>query len=177
MTIRVRTPYDRNKNLADAYNSEFENCPDGDWLCLIDHDVVFLTPDAIDIMYKYVESFPNAGIFTCWTNRIHPLAVKQLFLGAPSNDFDIRNWTLKAKIQALSKTIATEISNPISGFLMLISKDTWKQIKFQGTKCLGIDNIFSERVLKAGKKIYRMDRIVVWHSYRIEDIKNKTHLI
>jgi GT2 family glycosyltransferase len=174
--IRVRTPFARDKNLANAYNSEFENCPDGDWLCLIDHDVVFLTPDAIEIMYQYIEKFPDAGLFTCYTNRIHPLSSMQNFLGAPSNDFDIKNWAYRARIQAMNDATVTELEHPISGFLMLISKSTWNVIKFRGSGCLGVDNNFSDDVLKSGRKIYRMDRVVVWHSYRMENIQDKKHL-
>lgn len=174
--IRVRTPFARDKNLANAYNSEFEHCPDGDWLCFIDHDVAFLTPNAIEIMHEYVDKFPDTGLFTCFTNRIHPLSQAQLFLGAPSNDFDVKNWAYRARIQSMSETKVTEIRACISGFLMLISKETWKEIKFRGVGCLGVDSNFSHDILQAGKKIYRMDRIVVWHSYRLENIMDKTHL-
>lgn len=176
--IHVRTPFALDKNLANAYNSEFESCPDGDWLCFIDHDVAFLTPNAINILHEYVVKFPDAGIFTAWTNRIHPLAVDQLFLGAPSNDFDFKSWSFRARIQSLTETKVTEIKRPISGFLMLISKATWMEAgRFTGPGCLGVDNIFSERVLLLGKKIYRMDRVIVWHSYRMENIRDKTHLL
>lgn len=174
--IRVRTPFARDKNLANAYNSEFENCPEGDWLCFIDHDVAFLTPDAIDIMYTYIEKFPQTGIFTCFCNRLHPLAQSQLFLGSPSGDFDVKTWAYRARIQSKVETTVTEIKHPISGFLMLVSKDTWKEIKFRGPGCLGVDNTFSSDVLHSGRKIYRMDRILVWHSYRMEDISSKAHL-
>lgn len=176
--IRVRTPFALDKNLAKAYNSEFENCPEGDWLCFIDHDVAFLTPDAIAIMYAYIEKFHDAGLFTCFTNRIHQLATDQLFLGTPSNDFDIKNWAYRAKVQSMNQTTVTEIKKPISGFLMLISKNVWHRIKFKETgKALGVDNQFSADVLMSGKKIYRMDRIIVWHSYRMDNIRDKAHLL
>lgn len=174
--IHVCTPYSLDKNLAKAYNDAFERCPDGDWLCLIDYDVMFLTPNAINIMDLYTERFPDTGIFTAFTNRIHPLAVDQLFLGKPSDDFDVKNWAQRARHQAMTETKVTEIKRPISGFLMLISKETWKQIKFFGDGCLGVDNNFSAAVLASGKKIYRMDRLVVWHSYRMNDIRDKAHL-
>lgn len=175
--IHVCTPFAIDKNLAHAYNAEFERCPDGDWLCVRDHDTLFLTHDAINIMHEYIVKYPDAGIFTAFCNRIHPLAVNQLFLGSPSNDFDVKNWAFRAKIQAMTETTVTEIKHPISGFLMLISKKTWQQVGgFTGAGCLGVDNTFSDKVLVSGKKIYRMDRLVVWHTYRIDNIKDKAHL-
>jgi hypothetical protein len=175
--IHVCTPFARDKNLANAYNAAFERCPDGDWLCVRDQDTMFLTSDAINIMYEYVERFPDTGLFTSFTNRIHPLAQDQLFLGVPSEDFDIKSWNYRAKIQALSETKVTEIKRPISGFLMLISKKVWNSIKFRGVGCLGVDNNFSADVLMSGKKIYRMDRLIVFHIYRLDNIKNKSHLL
>lgn len=177
MNIHVCTPFSREKNLGRAYNEAFARCPENDWLCLIDHDVMFLTPDAIKIMHEYIEAFPHAGLFTAFTNRIHQLAVNQLFLGSPSNDFDVKNWAYRAKMQAKTALKVTEIKHPISGFLMLVSKRTWNEIKFMEIgECLGVDNYFSNAILKAGKQIYRMDRIIVWHSYRLENILDKSHL-
>lgn len=176
--IHVCTPFDRQKNLGRAYNEAFRRCPDGDWLCVIDRDVMFLTPDAIEIMYQYVEQFPNAGMFTCFTNRIHPLAKDQLYLGAPSDNADVRHWEYIARTQAKSKMKVTEINRHISGFLMLIPKTTWDKVKFFETgQALGVDNQFSGDVLAAGMSIYRMDRLIVWHSYRLENIRDKSHLL
>ena len=176
MNIHVCTPFARDKNLAKAYNETFSRCPDDDWLCLIDHDTMFLTSDAIHIMYDYVEKFPETGLFTAFCNRIHPLAQDQLFFGTPSDDFDVKNWAYRARIQSKSETKVTEIKRTISGFLMLVHKCVWNSIKFRGLGCLGVDNNFSADVLDSGRKIYRMDRVVVWHSYRIENIKDKSHL-
>lgn len=177
MTIHICTPFAIDKQLAKAYNAEFERCPNGDWLCVRDHDTLFLTDDAINIMYEYVEHFPDTGLFTCWTNRIHPLAHDQLYHGQPSDDFDIKSWKHHAMIQSKTMTKVTEISRPISGFLMLIKKSTWEKIKFRGLGCLGVDNNFSADVLMHGLKIHRMDRMIVWHTYRINNITDKKHLL
>lgn len=175
--IHVCTPYSLDKNLAKAYNEAFERCPENDWLCLIDYDVCFLTPDAIRIMHEYVEAFPDTGIFTCFTNRIHPLQVEQNYLGAPSDNTDMKYWVNLATEQSKASFSVYNIEHEISGFLMLISKKTWNKIKFQDNgKCLGVDNQFSQAVIDAGLKILCMNRIIVWHTYRINDITDKSHL-
>lgn len=175
--IHVKTPFDLDKNLGRAYNKAFEGIQETDWVCLIDHDVMFLTPDAIGLMHEYVRSFPETGIFTCYTNRIHPLAADQLLDGKINENTCVKYHTERAYNQKRFGITVTEINHMISGFLMLISKRTWNELKFPETmKCLGVDNFYSQAVLDAGKKIYRMESLYVWHTYRINDIKDKSHL-
>lgn len=178
--IHIKIPFALDKDLGRAYNLAFKSIPEEDWVCLIDHDVMFLTPNSIRIMYDYVGEYPDTGIFTCRTNRIHPLAVDQLIHDKPSDNTNIRFWTEEASTMEsiIPDHKVTEISHEISGFLMLISKKTWNKIKFFETgKALGVDNDFSLRVLASGRKILRMDRLLVWHTYRLNDIRNKTHLL
>jgi len=177
MKIHIKTPFAEDKNLGRAYNEAFDDVEERDWVCLIDHDVLFLTPDAISIMYEYVRSYPETGLFTCYTNRIHPLAVDQLLDGRVNENTCIKYHQERAYNQKRFGVTVAEINHVISGFLMLVSKKTWREIKFpEHGKCLGVDNEFSQKVLKAGKKIYRMNGLYVWHSYRLDDITNKAHL-
>ncbi len=173
--IHVCTPYATDKNLGRAYNQAVRDCS-AEWICVIDHDVMFLTPDAITIMHKYVELYPTTGLFTCFTNRIHPLAKAQL-LGDVSDNDSVRFHQAIANNQKIEFPRITEISQPISGFLMLFSRKTWSRIKFRETgECLGVDNQFSGDILAAGLSILRMDALYVWHSYRLDDIRDKSHL-
>jgi GT2 family glycosyltransferase len=176
--IHIRTPFSTEKNLGKAYNAAFWGVPDDDWVCLIDYDVMFLTPRSILIMYESIKEYPEAGIFTCLTNRIHHLAVDQLIFDKPSENTDIKFWQHQAEALESSNTeFVTEITHEISGFLMLISKRTWNEIKFwESGKCLGVDNDYSMRVLGSGRKIYRLNKLLVWHSYRLNNIRDKSHL-
>jgi GT2 family glycosyltransferase len=178
MTIHVKTPYAEDKNLGRAYNKAFEDVEARDWVCLIDHDVMFLTPDAIGLMYEYARSFPETGIFTCYTNRIHPLAADQLLDGRVNENTCIKYHSERAYNQKRFGISITQIDHVISGFLMLVSKQTWNRVKFpEHGKCLGVDNLFSQAVMNEGRKIYRMNSLYVWHSYRLMNgITNKEHL-
>jgi GT2 family glycosyltransferase len=178
MNIHVKIPFDQNKNLGKAYNKAFEDVEERDWVCLIDHDVLFLTPDAINLMYEYARSFPDTGIFTCYTNRIHPLAADQLLDGKVNENTCIKYHSERAYNQKRFGVTVGEINHVISGFLMLVSKKTWNKIKFtESGKCLGVDNDFSANVLAQGKKIYRMNSLYVWHTYRLTNgITDKSHL-
>lgn len=176
--IHIKTPFALDKNLGKVYNLAFEGIAEEDWVCLIDQDVMFLTPNSVRIMYDYIQEYPDAGLFTCLTNRIHPLAIDQLYFDKPSDNTDVKFWKHLAEVQESTKSGVTAINHEISGFLMLISKKVWSEIKFwESGKCLAVDNDFSLKVLAKGKKIYRMDRIIVWHSYRLNEITNKKHLL
>lgn len=178
--VHLVHPFRQDKNLGKAYNEAFRNCPDGDWLCLMDWDVLLLTYDAVRLMTEYTEEYPDTGIFTCYTNRLHAGAKDQLFNGTVSENTDIRHHIkLAEEIKNHTVNEVSEINHHISGMLMLVSKETWKQIQFsEDKKCLGVDNEYSDKVLQAGKKILRMNMIYVFHIYRlIQGVRDKTHLL
>lgn len=118
-------------------------------------------------------------MFTCWTNRIHPLGVHQLWNGDPSESFDIKHHIKLAKvIREENWGKFTNLEKVISGMLMGIRKGTWNNIKFpEYTHILGVDNLYSEYIFNAGLKIRRMDALYVFHAYRAFDITDKTHLL
>lgn len=166
MRVHVMTPYDLNKNLGDAYNRAMSMLPDGDWGCLIDYDVQFLTPDAIAIMHEYAKQNPSAGMLTCYTNRIGCTA--QLLGGKFNESSDMLEHIKLAEQQKKDLYKCTPLPGLTSGFLMLISKGTWNNIKFSDSgKCLGVDNDFAQRLHKAGKSILRMNGLYVFHQYRL----------
>lgn len=179
MTIHLLTPFSQTKDLGYAYNQSCALVPDGDWICLQDHDTMLLTPDAVNIMYGYIERNPTAGMLTCYTNRIHPTS-PQLLNGKMSPKPDI-DWHIKKAIwmQKEMGFQTTELHENISGFLMLFSKETWKQHPFiENGGCLGVDTAWWRELKAAGKTILRMDSIYIFHIYRLTNgIKNKTHLL
>lgn len=169
-------PYSLEKNLGKAYNEAMSLLPDDGWACLMDYDTMFLTTDCGVILHEYAKLLPDAGLLTCYTNRIHPKADQQLLHGVSEN-FDVKFHADLAYNQKLELFKFTELKREVSGFLMLISKKTWNEVKFdEFGKCLGVDNDYCWRLFNAGKKIYRMDGLYVWHSYRINDITDKSHL-
>ena len=180
--IHVCTPYDIHKNLARAYNSAFRMIGEDEWLCVHDWDIQFLLPETIKHLHEYPQHFADAAVFTCFTNRSHVNSKMQLLGGVVSENTDILYHIDRAQEQTRHLYKATEIRQHISGFLMLISKKTWNEIPFEETYqyggCLGIDTMFSQKLLAKGKKIYRMDGVYCFHQYRIVNgVKNKDHLL
>ncbi len=178
MNVHIIKPYSLTKDLGFVYNEAMSRIPDGDWACLMDYDTAFLTPDCGVILHNYAEKYPEAGLLTCYTNRIHPKATAQLLGGAIAESTDLQILTEIAHTQRNFLYQATVIEHEVSGFLMMVSKATWNEVKFQeGDKCLGVDNNYCWDLFKKGKSIYRMDGLYVLHLYRLKNgITDKSHL-
>lgn len=173
------TPFDTGKNLGRAYNEMCSQVPEGDWICLLDHDVMFLTSDAINIMYGYVERYYDAGLLTCLTNRIHHSSQQLLLTPQGMDNTDIRYHMNVAERQKENLYDVYELHQNVSGFLMLFSRDTWKKHPFtEGIGCLGVDTAFWQELVENGKKILRMNGLYVFHIYRLSHgVNNKSHLL
>ncbi len=172
--LHILEPYRQDKNLGRAYNDAIRYYEEEDWICLKDYDTLFLLPDTIRQIDQYTHLYPGAGILTCYTNRI---ANSEQLTGLSCIENDsIRNHIKRAKSQEMELFNVTELTKPISGFLMVIKKKTWHSVKFD-EGCLGVDNQYHKKIVAAGLKVLRMNGIYVWHTYRlIGGIKDKTHL-
>lgn len=180
MQVHIISPNDPNKNLGKAYNEAIQMIPDDDWVCITDLDVLFLTPDAGNILYEYANRH-DKEILNCYANRIHPRSVQQLLNGTVNEDSDIKHHIELAEKQKsqLYKTTRINTKQPISMILMLIKKSTWKETKFPELgKCLGVDTEFFRILDKKDIPVLRMDGLYVWHTYRLtQGINNKDHLL
>jgi hypothetical protein len=140
---------------------------------------MFLTPDCGEILNTYAKMFPDYGLLTCFTGRIHPLAKNQLYGGEVCDNDSIRHHIdIAEKVKDDLYTV-TDINHEVSGFLMLISKKTWNKVKFTefAGKPLGVDNMFCWDLLAKEEKIGRMNGLYVWHTYRLKNgITDKAHL-
>jgi hypothetical protein len=172
-------PYSIEKNLGKAYNEAMSRIPEDDWACIIDYDVQLLTPDAGKILHDYAKLYKQAGLLTCFTNRIHHLGFTQLLGSVVSENTNITHHINLAEKQKIFLYNVTTIKKPISGFLMMLSKKTWNDFKFsEEHKCLGVDNYYSRDLINAGRRILRMDGLYVFHQYRIKNgVTDKSHLL
>lgn len=171
------TPFANDKNLGRAYNDAMSLIPDGHWACIRDYDVLFLLPDTCERINRYVEAYPDTALFTCFCNRIHPLS-HQLYFKEINDNPDISFHIEIAKSLRAVGLKTTPIYQHLSGFLMVIKKETWLQFKFKETGgCVGVDTDIWRRLVAAGKKILRMDSVYVWHTYRMfSSVKDSSHL-
>ncbi len=177
--ILTASPYRKDKNLGKAYNNFFKLLGPDDWGCLVDGDVCFVTPSWGSIIEGYVERYSSAGLFTCWTNRVHASQRIQLLGGKQSDNWDIISHREKALTLENQLWRVTELHSVISGMVMVISKRVWEEVGgfTERRRCLGVDNDFSMRLFNSGYKILRMDGLYVFHLYRPKNVLDKSHLL
>lgn len=154
-----------------------------DYVCIKDIDAMFLHPSQPQRIIDYIQAYPEAGIFTCYTNRVSTLS-PQLLNGRMSDITDIKHWVKEAAwiIDKPIKVKTVPDYQDISGFCMVISKQTWNKVKFpeylDRGGCIGVDTYFRRAILKAGLPVYIMETIIMWHTYRLgKAITDKSHLI
>ena len=150
---------------------------DNDWGVLMDGDTMFLTFDWGHAIEEVIKKIPNAGIITCYTNRIAKNKIQLYGINSPDI---ITHRTLAKKLDKDFRGSYRKINQKISGFFMAIKKKTWKEVgKFPElpNKILDIDGLFSRKILTAGKDIYLMRGVYKLHYYRMaEGPKYKDHL-
>lgn len=178
MQVHILKPYRNDKNLGLAYNEAMAMLPDDSAACLCDLDTCFLTPDAGWIVEEYVNRNPDAGILTCFTNRISPLSKNQLLNDTVSDNTDMKHHIEVAEFQKKFLFETLEINRDISGFLMVVTKKTWQQYPFDETgRALGIDTHYGRKIRAAGLQIHLMMGLYIWHTYRLlNGITDKKHL-
>ncbi|HVZ97971.1 MAG TPA: hypothetical protein VG847_13910 [Chitinophagaceae bacterium] len=177
--ILACSPYRTDRNLGKAYNEALALMNEGDEaMILMDYDVLILLPDQLFHIHEYVRLYPEGDMFVCWGSRTFP-GNAQLYKDKVSTDPNINNHISIARDCYKHLYNVTPVKQDISGFLMVIRRRLFREIKFaEDLKCLGVDTLFSRKALDAGKIIYRMDGIYVWHTYRLEKgINDKKHLV
>jgi GT2 family glycosyltransferase len=179
MQVHILKPFRVDKNLGKAYNEAMQLIPENDWACLCDLDTCFLTPDAGNILHEYAFRFPDTGIFTCFTNRVSTLSVKQLLNGQVSDEENMTQHIAIAEDRKKFLYTVSTINRDISGMLMMVSKKVWNSYQFpEDKKCLGVDTYYNRIIRGAGLQILRMNGLYIWHTYRLKNgIKDKTHLL
>ncbi len=176
MGIYYFTPYAPDGNLGAAYNQYMQLLPEeDDWACFIDGDSMFLTPDWGNLIAETVALYPEAGMFTCYTNRVNN--PEQLYRGRFSEVKDIIHHRNIAKVcRETGRGKVTQLTRMISGVMIIIQKKTWRQFPFSDG-LLGVDNDISKRLLVAGHKIYLIRSIYLLHYYRMAEGRTyKDHL-
>lgn len=177
--IHFSSPYSLSKDLGKAYNDFMKLIPDDDWACFTDLDTCFLTSDIGTQLQEIIDMYPDAGLFTCVTNRVGQK--EQCYNRTISEDPNILNHRqIALQLQKDKRHQVRELKIVISGHLMLIKKSIWKEVGMfpEGQGLLAIDNKFSWKILRARKHILLMEGVYLFHYYRMLEGKgDKSHLL
>lgn len=178
------TPYSFKKRLFEAWDEYMNLVHDPeDWVCMMDGDVMFLLADFGHQMQRYIEKYPDTGMFTCYASRAH----RNCFIRKgtdPSNPSMLYHYNMAEKARKELDLKVKTFEGPALGHLLLIKKSTWIQIRervkniTKEQKILGVDVRISRAVSELGMPILLMRSIYVLHFYRMRyGIKNKDILL
>lgn len=167
MKIHYREVFRTDKNIGKGYNEEMESVPDGDWVCFRDGDTCQLITDYGFHLERYINTFRDISLFTCMTNRVGQSY--HLYNGIIDPNHDML-YHKKLATQCLNRNFELDLLNnpdaPLSGVLMLMSKDAWKAVGGFKEGCLGVDNDIHQKFLMNGLKVGLMKNFYIYHFYR-----------
>lgn len=182
------TPYNSEGNLGKAYNDYCKLVPEDSWICVMDGDLMFLHNNWGKQFEDLIKAYPDTGLFTTYLSRVGNL--EQCYKNECSENSDMKyHRQLALKLQEECYLDVRELTSIISGAVMLFSKKTWNEVggfpeelsekgKLKWKYNLAtVDNRFSNRILKRGKKILLAEGIYCLHYYRLnEGIFDRRHL-
>ena len=166
-------PSSINKNIGAVYNKFMSMIGDDDWACFLDHDAMFTTVN----WYKQLEdivgglnlSYRDARLLTACTNRIGN--IEQRVKGIEPQNHNIYYHRKIGKQRQLEYgNSLRECESLISGVVILVSKETWKQAGGFSDGFLGVDNDIDKKVRELGYKTYIMEGVYCYHWYRADGI-------
>lgn len=172
------TPYSQTKEFGVACNNHCRLVPnDEDWICIMDGDCMFLTPDFGTVMQQYIDKYPETGLFTCLTNRVG--TDSQMWPGMFEEKDILEHRKVAMELRDKKHLEVKELGKFISGYLMLFKKSTWLKVGGFVTKgVLAVDNHFSSAIYNRQMKIRLMESLYVLHYYRMaEGVHDKSHLL
>jgi glycosyltransferase involved in cell wall biosynthesis len=183
MNIFYLTPYSLSKKIGEAYNQYCSIIPnDDDWICLLDADCMLLSPEYGRHINEVLMSHGNDfDLFTSYATRIGNKQQQWESKCDVSGDMRFLYQEVM-RCENLNWGKVTQLSKHVSGCLLLFKKRLWKEFNFPITSdegsMLGIDKLWTKTLLESGKKIARMDGILLVHYYRLlTGRSNKDHLL
>lgn len=168
-------PKSKKLDLGWAYNNFMNLVNDDDWVLFLDHDVFFTTMNWFSQIEDIIEKYPEYGVFTCLTNRIGEPTQK--LKGVDTENHDVKyHRKLGKEIQENKYDDVIEFPNRVlSGFFILIKKETWKKIGGFKPGFLGVDNRLHQDCNVNNIKVGLMNGVYVYHWYRGDG--DKSHII
>lgn len=172
-------PYNTEKNIGKALNEFCELVPDGDWICLQDGDIAYLTPtwgkQIEDAIKKHGKDF---GLIGCMTNRLGRDIQR---IGNLEDDHNmLKHYEIAVDLEKNHYAEIEDITDKkyIAGMFMLFPKSVWNECKFSENN-IAFDDAFSKLVARKGYKLGLMKGLYVYHLYRVwstNPSKDRTHL-
>lgn len=188
MSIKTLIPYKEGKKIGTAYNEACGALDFGEWIILMDYDVMILNPMWQVICQNAIDKVGHfAGIITCFTNRIGC----RLQVAPPVEEFvpEDGNWDRLLTSthdmlwhRRLAKALydrnrgriveCTKAKGRFSGMFILTNKKVWGEVGgFKTDSFFHVDVDYYDKVKRAGYRTFVMADLYVYHMYLREVIE------
>ena len=166
MKIHYSTPFSTEKNIGKAYNEFMELVPDGDWVCIMDGDVLRLLPDWGNQIESIIRNNTQFKLIGCMTNRLR--ANHQLYRNTFSNEPNIDYHVRVAALLQHEYSYKVEATSYVAGLCLIFSKDTWKAVGGFRENSILFDKEFNTdiRAKFGGNPIGIAKGLYLFHLYR-----------
>ncbi len=159
-------PYSLERNLGAAYNRHMALIGESDWAVFTDHDV--LPGLDRDWFHRFAEAIavrPQAGAFVAVTNRID--AVWQRAEEVDPDNHDIGYHTAAALARRSRRTLLDITDTKgFGGVCFALSKAAWAEAGGFADGLLCVDHSIHFRLRAAGRRIYLLENLYVYHRRR-----------
>lgn len=179
MSVHYIQPYSIEKNIGGAINSAISqlNAPETDWICLLDHDVMFLRPDSKKQLEEILET-TDYDVLGVTTNR---LAMDHQVCNGMFDVYDIRDHVRVANQQHDTHYgDVLPINDILAAFCLCFRVSTWHKLGGFKENSLQFDSLFSCAARALKMKLGIMTGIYVFHAYRLlstNPTQDITHLL
>ena len=151
-------------NLGAAYNRAMEIDPDP-FTTFIDQDVLLKTHNnARDIINVVKIKYPETALFSCYTNSsgLKYQVPQDSFSPSRINTIE-GHQKLAKKLWEAHKFNAPIVNKPMSGYLMVINKEAWRQVDGFPDGFHNVDHEFCEKLIAANLPIRFIRGLYVYH--------------
>lgn len=179
MKVHYIQPYDKHSppNIGGAINLAINqlNADQSDWICLLDHDVMFLRPDSKKQLEEILES-TDFDILGTATNR---LAMSHQLVPGMFDVTDIRDHVKCADaMHEANYGQVFQIDDILAAFCLCFRVTTWIKLGGFHERLLQFDSLFCAAARCSKMKLGICTGIYVFHAYRLmsdnpkQDIKH-----
>lgn len=170
--INVVMPYEPGLKLAYAYNRAMQ-LSNTEWTLFLDHDLFICNRWWYEMCLEAVNRAPaNCGWITAVTNRIgnkNQRAISKLGLEIPDTEDLVPHCALAKALYMEWGSRLMRCRGAMSGFFILTRKTAWEAaggFNENRQRLLGVDNIYSRDLSRAGYAFYKLPGLYFYHMYR-----------
>jgi glycosyltransferase involved in cell wall biosynthesis len=170
MKIQYIQPYSIEKNIGGAINQAID--PSGDWMVLMDHDILWLRPDS-KAQLEHILTRTEYDILGPVTNR---LAQRYQLVQGMFDEPDITVHIAKAnELHSNNYGAVYSTPNVLAAFCLCFRVSVWEKFPFLENS-LQFDSHFSISAKRAGYKLGIMPGIYIFHLYRFMSLNPTQHI-